>query len=173
MAPLDILLLLPLGVGIVKGYRRGLVLEVVSLLAFVLGVVGGLSLLGAAIPVVRSYLGELYGMLPLVSFLLVLAAIMWGVHLLGSLLKKAVHLTPLGVLDNLLGAVAGALKWLLSLSLVLYGTALAGLPLLPASLRAGSVVLPWVQKATPLALHLVGYVLPFAQHTLAQLKAVM
>ena len=173
MAPLDILLLLPLGVGIVKGYRRGLVLEVVSLLAFVLGVVGGLSLLSAAIPVVRSYLGELYGMLPLVSFLLVLAAIMWGVHLLGGLLKKAVHLTPLGVLDNLLGAVAGALKWLLGLSLVLYGTALAGLPLLPASLRAGSVVLPWVQKATPLALHLTGYVLPFAQHTLARLKAVM
>ena len=97
------LLLLPLAVGTVKGYRRGLVLEVVSLLAFVLGVVGGLSLLSAAIPVVRSYLGELFGLLPLVAFLLVLVLIMWGVHLLGGFLKKAVHLTPLGVLDNLLG----------------------------------------------------------------------
>ena len=173
MTALDILLLLPLGVGVVKGYRRGLVLEVVSLLAFVLGVVGGLLLLSAAIPVVRTYLGELHGLLPLVAFLLVLVAIMWGVHLLGGLLKKAVHLTPLGVLDNLLGAAAGGLKWLLGLSLLLYGTALAGLPLLPASVRAGSVVLPWVQRATPLALRLMGYVLPFAQHLLARLKAVM
>ena len=173
MTALDILLLLPLGVGVVKGYRRGLVLEVVSLLAFALGVVGGLLLLSAAIPVVRTYLGELHGLLPLVAFLLVLVAIMWGVHLLGGLLKKAVHLTPLGVLDNLLGAAAGGLKWLLGLSLLLYGTALAGLPLLPASVRAGSVVLPWVQRATPLALHLMGYVLPFAQHLLARLKAVM
>jgi membrane protein required for colicin V production len=163
MTPLDILLLLPLAVGIIKGYRRGLVLEAVSLLAFVLGVVGGLSLLSAAIPVV----------LPLASFLLVLVAIMWGVHLVGGLVKQAVHLTPLGVLDYLLGGVAGALKWLLGLSLLLRGTALAGLSLLTPSLTAGSVVLPWVQKATPLALQLTGYVLPFAQDLWSKLKAVM
>lgn len=173
MTALDILLLLPLGVGVVKGYRHGIVLEVVSLLAFVLGVLGGLVLLSSAIPVVRSWVGELYGLLPLVSFLLVLVAIMWGVHLLGNLLKKAVHLTPLGILDNLLGAAAGGLKWLLGLSLVLYGTSLAGVTLLPASLRADSVVLPWVQSATPLALHVVGYVLPMAKDVLARLKAAM
>ena len=173
MTALDLLLLLPLAVGTVQGYRRGLVLEVVSLLAFVLGVVGGLSLLSAAVPVVRSYLGELFGLLPLVAFLLVLAAIMWGVHLLGSLVKKAVHLTPLGVLDHLLGAAAGGLKWLLGLSLLLYGTTLAGVPLLTPHLTAGSVVLPWVQKATPLALHLTSYVLPFAKGLLTRLKAAM
>lgn len=173
MTPLDLLLLLPLAVGTVKGYRHGLVLEVVSLLAFVLGVVGGLSLLSAAIPVVRSYLGELAGLLPLVSFLLVLVAIMWGVHLLGGLVKQAVHLTPLGVLDHLLGGAAGALKWLIGLSLLLHGTTLAGIQLLAPGLTAGSVVLPWVQKATPLALQLVGYVLPFAQGLLVRLKAAM
>lgn len=173
MTALDILLLLPLAVGIVKGYRRGLVLEAVSLLAFVLGVVGGLYLLSAAIPMVRSYLGELFGLLPLVSFLLVLVAIMWGVHLLGGLIKTAVHLTPLGVLDHLLGAAAGGLKWLLGLSLLLHGTALAGLPLLAPSLTRGSVVLPWILKATPLALQLAGYVLPFAHDLLARLKGAM
>jgi membrane protein required for colicin V production len=173
VTPLDLLLLLPLAVGTVKGYRRGLVLEAVSLLAFVLGVVGGLSLLSAAIPVVRSYLGEVFGLLPLVSFLLVLVAIMWGLHLLGGLVKQAVHLTPLGVLDHLLGGAAGALKWLLGLSLLLHGTTLAGVHLLAPSLTAGSVVLPWVQKATPLALQLTGYALPFAHNLLAKLKAAM
>jgi membrane protein required for colicin V production len=173
VTPLDLLLLLPLAVGTVKGYRRGLVLEAVSLLAFVLGVVGGLSLLSAAVPVVRSYLGELFGLLPLVAFLLVLVGIMWGVHLLGGLLKTAVHLTPLGVLDHLLGGAAGALKWLLGLSLLLHGTTLAGVHLLAPSLTAGSVVLPWVQKATPLALQLTAYALPFAHNLLAKLKAAM
>ncbi|QKG53850.1 CvpA family protein [Hymenobacter sp. BRD67] len=173
MTPLDLLLLLPIAVGTVKGFRKGLVLEVVSLLAFVLGVVGGLSLLSAAIPVVRGYLGELFGMLPLVAFLLVLVGIMWGVHLLGGLVKTAVHLTPLGVLDNLLGAVAGGLKWLLGLSLLLHGTALAGLPLLAPSLTTGSVVLPWVQKATPLALQVTSYVLPIGHNLLGRLKAAM
>jgi len=149
------------------------VLEAVSLLAFVLGVVGGLTLLSSAVPVVRSYLGEVFGLLPLVSFLLVLVGIMWGVHLLGRLVKQAVHLTPLGVLDYLLGGAAGALKWLLGLSLLLHGTTLAGVHLLAPSLTAGSVVLPWVHKATPLALQLTGYVLPFAHNLLARLKAAL
>ena len=170
MTALDILLLLPLGIGAVKGYRRGLVLEVVSLLAFALAVVGGLSLLSAAVPLVRQYVGDAFGMLPLLSFALVFVAIMWGVHLLGGLLKTAVHLTPLGVLDNLLGGAAGVLKWILGLSLLLHGTRLAGLHLLSPGLVAGSQVLPIVQQATPLALQITGYVLPFAHDLLAKIK---
>ena len=170
MTALDILLLLPLGIGAVKGYRRGLVLEVVSLLAFVLGVVGGLSLLSAAVPLVRQYVGDAFGMLPLLSFVLVFVAIMWGVHLLGGLLKTAVHLTPLGVLDNLLGGAAGVLKWILGLSLLLHGTGLAGLHLLSPSLVAGSQVLPIVQQATPLALQITGYVLPIGQDLLGRMR---
>ena len=171
MSALDILLLLPLGVGAVKGYRRGLVLEVASLLAFVLAVVGGLSLLSAAVPVVRHYVGDAFGMLPLLSFALVFVAIIWGVHLVGGLLKTAVHLTPLGMLDHLLGGVAGVLKWVLGLSLLLHGTTLAGINLLSPNMIADSQVLPLVQRATPLALQLTGYVLPLAQDLLARMKA--
>lgn len=171
MTALDLLLLLPLGVGLVKGYRRGLVLEAASLLAFVLGVVGGLSLFSAAVPLVRQYVGEAFGLLPLVTFLLVMVLIMWGVHLLGGLVKTAVHLTPLGVLDNLLGGAAGALKWLLGLSLVLHGLGLAGLKLLSPQLVAGSQVLPLVEHTTPLALQITGYVLPFASDLLTRLRA--
>ena len=107
MTALDILLLLPLGIGAVKGYRRGLVLEVVSLLAFVLAVVGGLMLLSAAVPLVRQYVGDAFGMLPLLS----------------------------------------------------------------PGLVAGSQVLPIVQQATPLALQITGYVLPFAQDLLGRMRA--
>lgn len=173
MTALDLLLLLPLGVGTVKGYRRGLVLEAVSLLAFVLGIVGGLSLLSSAVPVVRQYVGEAFGLLPVLSFLLVMVLIMWGVHLLGGLVKTAVHLTPLGVLDNLLGGAAGALKWLLGLSLFLHGLSLSGVQLLSPSLVAGSQVLPLVQAATPVVLQITGYVLPFASGLLARLKKAM
>jgi len=173
MTALDILLLLPLGIGAVKGYRRGLVLEVVSLLAFVLAVVGGLSLLSSAVPLVRHYVGDAFGFLPLVSFALVFVGIMWGVHMLGGLVKTAVHLTPLGMLDNLLGAVAGVVKWVLGLSLLLYGTGFAGLRLLSPALTADSQVLPIVQQATPVALQITGYVLPVAQDLLGRMRTAL
>ncbi|MBG8553267.1 CvpA family protein [Hymenobacter guriensis] len=172
MSAFDILLLIPLGVGAVKGFRRGLVLEVASLLAFVLGAVGGLLLLQDAIPLVRHYVGEAFGMLPLVTFLLVFALILWGVHLLGSFVKTAVHLTPLGMLDNVLGGAAGVLKWVLGLSLLLHGVGLTGLTLLSPQLVADSEVLPLVREATPLALQVVGLVLPFATDLLDKLRGV-
>ena len=172
MTGFDILLLLPLGVGAVKGFRRGLVLEAASLLAFVLGAVGGLALLNDAIPLVRHYVGDAFGALPLVSFLLVFVLITWGVHLLGGVVKSAVHLTPLGMLDHLLGGAAGALKWILGLSLLLHGVGLAGLKLLSPQLVADSQVLPLVQQATPVALQVVGFVLPFASSLLARLRGV-
>jgi len=172
MSGLDILLLIPLGVGAVKGFRRGLMLEAVSLLAFVLGVIGGLALLHDVIPLVRNYVGEAFGMLPLVAFLLVFVLIMWGVHLLGGFIRTAVHLTPLGMLDHLLGGVAGLLKWLLGLSLLLYGLSLSGISLLSPQLVADSQVLPIVQRATPLALQVVAWVMPFAGTLLAKLRGV-
>ncbi|MCC2546109.1 CvpA family protein [Hymenobacter sp. BT175] len=172
MSGFDLLLLLPLGVGAVKGFRRGLVLEIASLLAFVLGVVGGLALLNDAVPLVRHYVGEAFGLLPLVSFFLVFALIVWGVHLLGGFVKSAVHLTPLGVLDNALGGAVGVLKWVLGLSLLLHGVGLAGLKLLSPSLVADSQVLPLVQQATPAALQVVGFVMPFAGELLGRLRGI-
>jgi membrane protein required for colicin V production len=95
MSAFDILLLIPLGIGAVKGFRRGLVLEVASLLAFVLGAIGGLVLLNDTIPLVRHYVGDAFGMLPFVTFLLVFVAIVWGVHMLGTFVKTAVPSRPL------------------------------------------------------------------------------
>ncbi|MBX0292779.1 CvpA family protein [Hymenobacter sp. HSC-4F20] len=172
MSAFDILLLIPLGIGAVQGFRRGLLLEVASLLALVLGVVGGLALLNDAIPVVRQYVGEAFGLLPLVSFLLVFAGIGWGIHLLGGFLRSAVHLTPLGMLDSLGGALSGVLKWILGLSLLLHGIGMAGLELISPGLLAESQVLPVVREATPLALSIVSFVLPFAGSLLDKVRQV-
>ncbi|WP_400192439.1 CvpA family protein [Hymenobacter sp. B81] len=171
MSGFDLLLLMPLAVGAVKGFRRGIVMEVVSLVAFVLGLIGGLKLLSTAVPLVRHYVGEAFGMLPLVSFVLVFALLTWGVHLVGGMLRSAIHLTPLGMLDHIVGGAVGVVKWVLGLSLVLYATGLAGLPL-GQQLTHDSLLLPVVQQATPVALQIVGVVLPFATELLSALRNV-
>ncbi|KAA9331532.1 CvpA family protein [Hymenobacter busanensis] len=171
MSGFDLLLLMPLAVGAVKGFRRGIVMEIVSLVAFVLGLIGGLKLLGAAIPLVRHYVGEAFGMLPLVSFVLVFALLTWGVHLVGGMVRSAIHLTPLGVLDHILGGAVGVVKWVLGLSLLLYFTGLGGLPI-GQQLTHDSMLLPIVQQATPVALNVVGVVLPFAKELLSTLRNV-
>lgn len=158
--------MLPLGYGAFQGFRKGLLLEVVSLLALVLGIVGGLKLLAEAIPALRDFVGDAHGLLPFVAFLLVFAAIVLGVHLAGWFLKRILHLTPFGLFDNVLGALLGLLKWCLALSLLLYVAALAGLSISDETAQA-SQVYPVVLKATPYALEILGWVMPFVK-TLAE-----
>ena len=169
MSTFDIILMLPLAYGVFQGFRKGLMQELVAVIALVLGFILGLKLLTTVIPVVQEYIGNAYGLLPFVSFLAIFIAVIVGVRFLGLMLKKVLDITPLGVFDNLLGGVLGALKFCLALSLLLYVSGLAGISV-SGKMARESVVYPVVLKATPFALEVMGWLLPFVKGVLATLK---
>lgn len=151
------------------GFRKGLLLEVVSLVALVIGFLGGLKLLNAAIPVMKNIIGDVFGLLPLLTFLVVFALIILGVRMLGLALKKVIGLTPLGLFDNVLGAGIGALKWCMAIGLLLHVSQMAGISITENASKT-SAIYPYMVKATPLALDLIGLALPFAKTLLSVLK---
>ena len=165
----DIFLALPILFGAFMGFRKGLLLELISLLALVLGILLGLKLLDTALPVMREFIGDAGGLLPFVTFLVVFVAIVLGVRVLGLLLKKVIDFTPFGLFDNILGGVLGALKWCIALSLLLYVSSMAGITITEET-ASGSVVYPVVQKTTPYALDILSYIMPFIKSLLSSLK---
>ncbi|WP_114782211.1 CvpA family protein [Botryobacter ruber] len=170
MSTFDIFLALPILYGAYKGFRKGLLLELVSLVAFVVALLAGLKLLNTALPVMREYIGDAGGLLPYVTFLIVFIGIIIGIHLAGKFLKTVLDFTPFGFFDNFLGGVLGALKWCFALSLLLYVSGMAGVAISPD--KAGdSFIYPVILKTTPYALGTLGYVLPFAKALLSTLKA--
>lgn len=169
MTTFDWFLLIPIGFGAFMGFRKGLLLEVVSFLALIIGVLGGLKLLNSAIPVMKSIIGDVYGLLPILTFLVVFVLIILLVRTVGILLKKVVGMTPLGIFDNVLGAGIGALKWCMAIGLLLHVFQMAGVGITKNASET-SVVYPYVVKATPVALDLIGMVLPFAKSLLEVLK---
>jgi membrane protein required for colicin V production len=165
----DIFLALPILFGAFMGFRKGLLLELISLFALVLGILLGLKLLDTALPVMREFIGDAGGLLPFVTFLVVFVAIVLGVRVLGLLLKKVIDFTPFGLFDNILGGVLGALKWCIALSLLLYVSNMAGITITEET-ASGSVVYPVVLKTTPYALDILSYIMPFIKSLLASLK---
>jgi membrane protein required for colicin V production len=107
--------------------------------------------LTTALPVVQQFVGNALGLLPFLSFLVVFVLVILGVRLLGLLFKKIVDFTPLGMFDNILGAILGGLKWCFAISLLLYVSSLAGIAVSQETARE-SVIYPFVLKSTPLAL---------------------
>lgn len=167
----DWILAVPIAYGAFMGFRKGIFLEALSFLSLIIGVLGGLKLLNTAIPVMKDLIGDVYGLLPILTFLVVFVLIILLVKTVGILLKKVIDFTPFGTFDNVLGAGVGALKWCMAIGLFLHVANLAGISLAENASQT-SVVYPYVVKATPMALELIGYLLPFAKELFGGLKGV-
>lgn len=126
MSTADILILVLLALGAFRGFRKGFLLEIVGILALLLGIFGAMKLLQEGMEFLSKHFEISSQILPYVAFLALFIIIMLGVSLIGSLFKRMIDLTPLGTLDNFAGAIVGVLKWALGISFLLWATVAFG-----------------------------------------------
>ncbi len=150
MATIDLLLLLPVAFGAFKGYQRGLLIEIIGILAFIAAVVLGFKFLGFGIDVLEKLFDtELTGSLsPYLSFILIFFPTVFLVNKLGWLMRKSLKYTLFGTLDGFLGAILGALLWLFGVSLMLWLIFKTGIPL-PEKWFVGADFYPFIKDFAP------------------------
>ena len=111
MSWLDIIILLPLLIGLVRGLMKGLVIEITSIVAIILGVLGS-RLWGAMF---ATWLLRQFAWPESVCVVLAYALLFVGIsillHLVAKLLTKLFKKVSLGWLNRLLGGIFGTLKW--------------------------------------------------------------
>jgi len=114
---IDIIILVPVLFGLYKGFTKGLILSLATLIGLFLGVYGGLKFSHIA----SKYLVENFEIdIPLVAFGITFLVIIIAVYLLGQLLSKFASALSLGLFNNIAGAIFGALKTILILSVLLF-----------------------------------------------------
>ena len=111
MSWLDIIILLPLLIGLVRGLMKGLVIEITSIVAIILGVLGS-RLWGAMF---ATWLLRQFAWPESVCVVLAYALLFVGIsillHLVAKLLTKLFKKVSLGWLNRLLGGLFGIIKW--------------------------------------------------------------
>ena len=120
MSSADIIWGIFLLAGAYQGYKKGFILEVIAMVAFVLAVIGGFKLLEVGISIMEPFAGSLGKMLPIISFILIFLLILGAVNFIGKGLKKVVEMALLGGFDKLAGGIIGLLKWGLGASVVIW-----------------------------------------------------
>jgi len=113
---IDIIFAVPLVWAIYKGFTKGLVIEIASLIAIILGVYGGLHFsyfIACILKLSSSYSHLIYFA---VTFLMIVIA----VFLLAKLLEKSLNIIALGFANKLAGAFFGVLKIAFLLSVILF-----------------------------------------------------
>ena len=117
---LDLIIAIPLAWGAFNGFRKGLVIEVASLVALIAGIYGAMefSFLTA------SWLHENFdwseNVVQMLSFIITFLGIVFVVHLIGRGIQKIVKMVALGTINRIFGALFGATKFLLIIAVLLY-----------------------------------------------------
>lgn len=117
---LDIIFLIPLLFALYRGFKKGLVHMIASLLALILGIIGAIQLR----PVFASLLDSLFDIaaeyLNVIAFAVAFVVIVLVVHLAAFLAEKLVKAVALNFLNRLLGMAFGVLVTAFVISMILW-----------------------------------------------------
>lgn len=119
MALIDIVLGALLLFGLIRGFMKGLFVEVASLVALIAGVYGAIHFSNFAAEFLDSKLDWDEKYINIVAFAVTFVIIVLIIALAGKALTKLANFAALGILNKLLGGVFGALKIGLILSVLL------------------------------------------------------
>ena len=102
-----------------KGFKNGLIIEVASLAALILGIFGAIKFSGLTADFLVEQFDLTTQYLSLIAFAITFVCIVIVVHLLARFLDKLVKAIALGFINRLAGIVFGVVKVAFILSIVL------------------------------------------------------
>ena len=117
MSTIDIVILVPFIWAAYRGFKKGLIIEVSSLIALGLGVWGAIHFSDYISEIINGKVEDKY--VPLASFTITFILIVAGVFVLGKVLEKFINLIQLKLVNKVAGAGFGAIKIVLIISVIL------------------------------------------------------
>src|SRR5210317_2561518 len=115
----DIVLAALILFGIIRGLMKGLFVEVASLVALIAGIYGAIHFSNFTAEFLMDYVDWDKKVVNITAFAITFVIIVLAISLAGKALTKLADFAALGLLNKLLGALFGALKIGLILSVVL------------------------------------------------------
>lgn len=164
--PLDLILLLVLLLAFWRGWRKGIIMAVIALLAVVLGSLAAMKL-GGVLAQQLFPNGDGGRWAPLICYAIMFTAVVWLVQWVGRSMVSVIRAMKLGWLNQAAGGAVYLLIAVFVASAVLYLAAGAGL--VKEDTLAGSQLYQRIQPAAPWVFAHVGEVMPFAKDVYAQL----
>ena len=119
MNVLDIILIVILLFGVVRGFKNGFFVEVTSLVALALGVYGAIHFSYFAGDFLKDKVDWPEKTIQIAAFAITFVIIVLIISLTGKLLTKIADIAALGILNKIAGAAFGAAKLALILSIIL------------------------------------------------------
>lgn len=117
---IDILIGIPLLWAMVKGFKNGLIFEVATLVALVLGIYGAIHFSDFTAQFIRDRFNYNSEYLGYIAFGVTFIAIVIIVNVIGKLFNSLIEAIALGMFNRILGMLFGLLKGIIIIGIVVY-----------------------------------------------------
>jgi membrane protein required for colicin V production len=155
---IDLTIVVILILSLVMGFINGLVKEVASLAALILGIWGAIKFSGFTAEKLYDYFDMTGQYVGLIAFLVTFGIIVVIIHFIGILADKVVDAISLGFVNRLLGIVFGLLKSALIMSVffVILNAIDARKPFLPKETIEKSMFYNPISDIAPIIFPIIG-----------------
>ena len=165
---IDLILAILIVLAIIKGYRRGLIVGLFSLVAVIIGLAAAIKLSA----VVAVYIGQAVNIsdrwLPVISFAVVFIAVLLLIRLGANAIEKTAEMVALGWLNKLGGIILYTVIYITIFSVLLFYA--EQVKIVQQETIQKSVMYSFVQPWGPRAIDGFGTVVPVFKDMFAQLE---
>jgi len=165
---IDMLLAVTLLLAIFKGWSKGLIVGVFSLLGLILGAAAALKLSGTFALYMNREVGHPSPLWPVVAFVLIFLVVALLVRFIATMLEKVLQLAMLGWLNRIGGILLYGFTYAILFSILVWFA--DQLYLIPPTLKAGSKTYPWIAPLGPRIISYSGEMIPWFKDNFHQLE---
>ncbi len=150
MTSLDLFMIIPLAWGAFNGYRKGLLVEMVAIIAFVVAMIVGFKFLAFGIDLLSPYISRELArkILPWLGFSIIFFPTVMMINQMGFALRRSLKYTLLGTFDSVAGAAVGLFTWVFGISVILWLFSYMGVQLPPRQTE-DAFLYPYIRPIAP------------------------
>ncbi len=169
MKTLDLLILVPLLWGAYNGYKKGLMMSIIAIIAFVLAVILGFKLLDVGLKWLAPHFSGNNKFLPYFAFGIIFFPIILLVNKLGQMLHKSIQYTLLGSFDSMAGALIGIFTWAFGVSVFFWLIHAIGVNM-PNTATGETFIYPVVSSIAPNVINKASALFPLGENLVDSIK---
>ncbi|GAA4468817.1 hypothetical protein GCM10023189_54790 [Nibrella saemangeumensis] len=172
MKTLDILILIPLIWGAYNGYRKGLLVEIVAVVAFIVAMIVGFKFLNFGIDLLTPYISTEVArrILPWLGFSVIFFPTIFLINQMGYSLRQSLRYTLLGTFDSMAGASVGIFTWVFGISVLFWLFSTIGVKI-PARQTDGTWIYPHILPIAPKIMDVTSEWIPAGGNAVRRWKA--
>ena len=166
---IDLIFAVILIIAVIKGLRKGLVVALFSIVAFIIGLAAAMKLSAVVAVYLQKNVAVSNQWLPVISFIIVFIVVVVLVNLGGKLVEKTFEMAFLGWANWLGGAIFYLLLYTIIVSIFLFYA--EKINLVKQEMISNSIVYPYIKPWGPAVINTFGKIIPLFKDSFQQLES--